>query len=394
MPTRRSRGLRYAFPHPELALTPARLATPRADEPDGLRLWRLWPFALGLAGIIALFSALVLYWGLRIAGRPITVPQALTGLADWIIWAVLAPLAAWFGVRFPLGRGRRLLGVIPHLMTGTALALGELAVFTVYNGWYNRVVLGTPTVPFGANYATIVAQWFPVALLVYWLIVTAVSVYESQRRYRAKQVSEARLQTELARAQLDALRAQLHPHFLFNALNTVAVLVREGRSDHAVETVSNLGSLLRRTLEWTAESRLPLRDEIAFVRDYLDIERQRYGDRIHVEYEIDARSETVPVPALILQPIVENAVRHGVARARDGGRIVIAATVRDRVLEITVRDSGPGFSAEDRRAGSRGVGLGNTAARLERLYGVNHLLETRNTSDGAEVLVRLPLDGD
>jgi LytS/YehU family sensor histidine kinase len=213
--------------------------------------------------------------------------------------------------------------------------------------------------------------------------------YELRDTHAAQR--EAELETQLVQAQLDALRAQLNPHFLFNALNSVAMLVRANARADAVRVLGGLGELLRHVLYGPGAHEVPLRDELAFVERYLAIERVRFGDRLQVATDVEPAALDAAVPNLLLQPLVENAIKHGVARRSEGGRVSLTARVDGGVLRIAVCDEGAAVAPDWTAPEGRGVGLANTRARLERLYGRGAELSVgADAHGGVRAVVALP----
>lgn len=224
---------------------------------------------------------------------------------------------------------------------------------------------------------------------------------ESERRQRTLELEAAQLASELSRAKLRTLRAQLNPHFLFNALHGIGGLVRAQRADEALRTLTDLGTLLRRTLDSDRADRWPLGDELELVDEYLSIESVRLGDRLTIERDIDSAVRPVPIPPLVLLPIVENAIRHGIAAVPGPGRLRIEAHTDGRRVRVVVEDTGPGFPddvlvlrrhpAEDEVH----VGLFNTRERLQRLFPSAHRFELANPpTGGARVTIELPCNPD
>jgi hypothetical protein len=235
---------------------------------------------------------------------------------------------------------------------------------------------------------------------------SAFAFLEQRRAERARAASElsaANLRSELVDSQLRSLRAQLQPHFLFNALHGIGGLVREARVDEALGTLSNLGGLLRRTLDADRVESWSLATELALIDEYLAIEGVRLGDRLRVERRVEPGCERAPLPPLLLLPIVENAIRHGISVSTKGGTLRLSAERAGDMLRLTIEDSGPGFPAEvlaHRRHPARGevhVGLANTIERLERLLPGRHRVELSNRpaaeGGGARVVLELPLEG-
>jgi LytS/YehU family sensor histidine kinase len=207
-------------------------------------------------------------------------------------------------------------------------------------------------------------------------------------RYRERELAASQLQGQLAHAQLQALRMQLNPHFLFNALNSISMLVRGGRSAEAVRMLAGLGDLLRGVLEEERPNEVPLREELNFLTRYLAIEQIR-ADRLQVRMEVAPELMDARVPNLILQPLVENAIRHGISRSSAAGLVEIGAWRENGSLLLSVRDDGPGLAAG--AEGREGVGLANVRARLARMYGDQQGLEMENAEGGGtRVTLRLP----
>lgn len=251
-----------------------------------------------------------------------------------------------------------------------------------------------PLVPLFFSLATFNALTYATAAA----IITAL---DSQHLLRARKTRESQLETQLALAQFHALRAQLHPHFLFNALNAVSSLIHSDpqRADRMLARVSDL---LRTAIATASQPEIPLLDEMEFNKRYLEVERMRYGDRLDVRIDIPGETFNALVPNMLLQPLVENAVRHGIAPHSGKGRVEVLASRRGDQLHIVVRDSGPGFDvdAEDHSSdapiaaastgNSRGVGISTTRARLHKLYGDAHELDLVNITGGFEARVSVP----
>lgn len=209
-----------------------------------------------------------------------------------------------------------------------------------------------------------------------------------QQALQAERERSLRAEALVHAARLDALRVQLNPHFLFNALNAISTLVIDGRSAEAATMIARLADLLRSTLERPVNDEVPLSAELDLVRQYLDIEQVRLGSRLRVEIAADPSAVNARVPSLLLQPIVENAVRHAIAPREQGGRIVVTATRSNGRLLLSVDDDGPGLAAERQGAG---IGLSNTRERLIHRYGANHqFVLQRSPLHGLRVLIDLP----
>jgi len=205
---------------------------------------------------------------------------------------------------------------------------------------------------------------------------------------RDRQIKSLELESRLREAQLQALRSQLNPHFLFNTLHSIAELVHED-PDLAEKLVLRLGELLHKVLASSTQQEVPLGEEIEFIKAYLDIEQMRLGDRLRVEWDIDDELLSVQVPSLVLQPLVENAIQHGIASSNEPGDLRIRARREDGFLRLQVRDSGPGMTRSGERA-QPGIGLRNTQMRLQTIYGDEHEFELIN-NDGLTVNLCLPI---
>jgi LytS/YehU family sensor histidine kinase len=235
---------------------------------------------------------------------------------------------------------------------------------------------------------------FQLNLIVYAAILAISYTVESRRRLAVRETEAARLSTQLAEAQLKALRRQLEPHFLFNTLHAIAGLVRDQRNSAAVGMIAGLSDLLRRVLEDAGRQEVPLGEELEFLDRYLEIQRVRFAHRLHVELNVPRELYTAQVPSLILQPMVENAIQHGIGKLVEGGAIRIAASRTDGALTIAVHNDGPALCA-DWDGPRAGIGISNTRARLGSLYGASWALEIRNHAEGGvEAVVTVPYGVD
>jgi two-component system, LytTR family, sensor kinase len=350
---------------------------PRITDPGGSEgpSWpAIWLFAFAVATPLAWSSVAFVYFGMLAAGRPLTFGHSLlAGLADWYVWAAFTPVVFSLGQRFRLERHRWVAAGLFHLVFGTMVALGDLALVTAINRHFGPTVSYVGPV-FWDVYLKIVLRYFHFAFIIYWVIVAAAHAAQYYRSSRDRELEASQLQSELTLAQLAALRMQLQPHFLFNTLHTIASLVRDGRGEAATSTIARLGELLRQTLGSLQRNEVPLREELSFIEAYLEIEQTRFSDRLTVRFDVDRDTLEAPVPNMSLQPLVENAIRHGIARDPSAGRIEIRARQHDGRLRIEVRNDGPAYAGNGGGA-AVGVGLANTRARLSRLYGAGYRLD-------------------
>jgi two-component system LytT family sensor kinase len=341
--------------------------------------------SLSLAAAVgAVLSTGQLWLDLQIVGRADLLRATIGPTASpWVLLALSSPVVVWSSRRWPLA------GPVPsgawwrHAVLAAVVTVVQSVVLAAVIALVppeGRLSLRGITVLTGVR--------FSLSVFGYGAMVAAVTASDARRLARAHvQVSSA-LSLQLAGAQLDALRAQLHPHFLFNTLNTVGMLIRRDDRDEAVEAIAALAGLLRRVLD-DARRDVPLHVEIDFVRQYLQLEQLRFGDRLSVRFDVAPPANDVLVPSLILQPLVENAVRHGVGRRSAPGRIRVAARVDGVTLIVEVADDGPGLAGREARPD--GVGLRNTRARLATLFGDSSAFEIRGDGDGAVATLRLPV---
>lgn len=290
------------------------------------------------------------------------------------LWIPVTLLALWTSDRWPLERHAWPRRLVIHMAASVGVCVFRAVAVMVLNpwmGWYARL----------PGFGEVLLTSFINNLLFFWMLVGVGHARVYARRYRERD-------EQLARAELHALRTQLHPHFLFNALNTVSTYVRAD-PDTAERMIARLGQLLRHALASGGEHEVPLREELDVARAYLEIEQARFEDRLRVRWTVDPSALAARVPSLLLQPLVENAVRHGIAPRAAAGTIEIAAERHDGALRLVVRDDGVGLP--DVGAPREGVGLANTRARLRQLYGDRQSLElVRPDGGGACVRVTLP----
>jgi two-component system LytT family sensor kinase len=260
-------------------------------------------------------------------------------LPFWLLWIAIAPVILWLGDRFPLD-GRQWRRSLPvHGLAWLVLSLLHAASAVGIGRW----LAPSASEGFLASFRGFYLSRIHFEVLVYAATLALGYGLEYRRRLRARELSATRLEAQLAHARLDALRMQLNPHFLFNTLHTVAALVRAARNDEAVRMIAGLSDLLRRTLDGQPAQQTPLADELTFLERYLDIQRVRFGDRLRVELRIAPDTRDALVPALILQPLVENALRHGLAPRAAAGLVTIAAARQDGSLQLEVIDNGVGW---------------------------------------------------
>ena len=332
---------------------------------------RSWPLRI-LAYVVAwtvpgLISAmqLLMSYSLRGDSAPLSLLIQVT-FPTWYAWALLAPLIWVAARRFPLDGDGWLRSLPVHLALNGLLMLAAVVLVLGARRLFGLPAARAPTAELVGSINT--------SLLAYWTIVLVAHAVRYYEEGRARALREAELSAQLSGARLDALRAQLHPHFLFNTMHAISAFVRD-EPDKAEGMLAELAELLRTALERTDAQIVPLAEEIDFVERYLSIQKTRLGERLSLEIDFAEGLEDAGVPAMLLQPLVENAVEHGVARRRGAGRVGVRAARRDGSLSLEVSDDGPGLAEGSRDPSTWRVGLKNTRERLRHLYGDDHRLE-------------------
>jgi signal transduction histidine kinase len=306
--------------------------------------------------------------------------------APWSFWLLATPALVWLGQRFPLERGIWPRHAAIHLASNLALAPGHLALAAVLGRAAGQTFY--LTTPFGSILRIMVAKNVTLEVLIYWGVIALVHASEYRRRFREREIVAAQLETKLAQAELQALRMQLHPHFLFNTLHAIAVLVRKQDTQASVRMLTGLSDLLRLALENVGRQVVPLKQELDFLNRYLEIEKTRFQDRLTVRVDIVPEALDAEIPNLILQPLVENAIRHGIAPRSSAGCVEIRACRQGGALVAHVRDDGRGLKENWEARSCSGMGLRNVRARLDQLYPGNHRFVIAPHPDGG-VLVTL-----
>lgn len=310
----------------------------------------------------------------------------------WYLWALFAPLVVWMATHHPIERGRVLSRSLKHFGLAVVLSFAHTGIrFVLQPGICGALQSDTGSVSSLDRLLALAALELPFHLFIYGAILGVTYLIRYYRRLQERELAAIRLGAQLADARMQALRMQLNPHFLFNALNSIAMLVRESKRDTALNTLEGLSDLLRYVLEDSADQEVKLKHEIEFIERYLAIERIRFQDRLKVEIDADSATLEALVPILVLQPIVENAIRHGMAGRVAASRVTVTAREEGGSLRLGVSDDGPGFRTASSRGGGTGVGISNTRKRLAELYGEAASLEWEDLSPhGAAVTVTLP----
>ena len=331
----------------------------------------------GIATVVAVLFAIERYFYRLLFDEPISLVQLVPAeLVFTYIWALLTPLVMWTARHFPVRGSQRTRNVLLHLVAVHVFVLLHVLLFTgvsrLFGGAAQRAI------PFGRLFSGYLLSWFVLDVIVFCSVV---AVHHAVIYYRVSQdraLRASQLEARLAQSQLQMLRMQLQPHFLFNTLNSISALMHRDvrRADSMIVALSDL---LRMSLRTTGKQEVPLQEELDFLQRYIEIMTLRFGDRLSVDVEVEPELLDARVPSLVLQPLVENSIRHGFGDVRARGRVEVTVAKTGNVLRCVVTDDGRGLPTDGFR---EGVGLSSTRARLRHLYGDEHLFELRNRPEG------------
>jgi sensor histidine kinase YesM len=373
-----------------------------------LRNWKFWAILLVASTLVGVMEAAQVYVteqakAVAAFTEPGTMPPTwfeafAATMPSWYVLAALIPGAVYLSRKFGFASRKWRLALAVHIPASMLFSFLHIAVSALLT----RLLMRGITADMGSFALTLLNQlgiYFTVNMVTYFAIVGGYHAYDFGRRYNERERSTAqlalktsRLEASLALANLDSLRMQLNPHFLFNTLNAIAVLAMKGERQGVVRMLTLLSDLLRLSLDQRNQV-VTLREELSFLDLYLQIEQVRFKDRLSLEREVEPEALDAEVPSLLLQPLAENAIKHGISRQTGPGTVRVEAhIVEGDTLELRVLDTGPGFGGARTHNERAGVGTANTRARLEQLYGAEQSVEFCNRPEGgACVTVRLPL---
>ncbi|MCI0442336.1 histidine kinase [bacterium] len=342
-----------------------------------------WGIIVGVWSGLAAYFFLMYAYKFAAENKPIPWADILFWSSTWLLWALCTPFILAVIKKYPLRRGVLLRNGLIHLGANAAVLFYTSIGFAVLS-WITT--LGEK--PF-LDVVTMIFRELPFSMdmLVYWSAVAVISASRYRRHYIFSQTRESKLNAQFARAQLQALKMQLHPHFLFNTLNSISELMQED-IEAAEKMLDHLEHFLRLTVNNSEAQEVPFEQELEFLKCYLAIEHVRFQDRLSIRMDIEPQTLLVAVPNLLLQPIVENAIRHGIAPRTSPGKIEIQAKKNNGILHVRVQDNGPGLSDDQRKTAplKKGLGLSNTRERLQQLYGKGHRFELENAPEGGLVV--------
>ncbi|HXE80478.1 MAG TPA: histidine kinase [Vicinamibacterales bacterium] len=311
----------------------------------------------------------------------------LLNMSWWYAWALLVPFVLWLARRFPLDKTRWLRSLPMHLVGVATLTFAHVCLAELFVLF--APLLESSQLTYRENVVRSYVWSFDWNMAVYWAVIAFSHAARYHREVQERTVRASQLEARLAEARLEALQRQLHPHFLFNTLNSISSLMHRD-VDAADGMLAQLSDLLRMALEQRGLQEVALKDELEFVGKYVGIEQARFRERCSVRFDIDPDTLDARVPNLVLQPIVENSVRHAVSTSVDPRKIEIRSRREGDMLRLEVRDDGPGLPAGSIPP-ARGVGLENTRARLEQLYGSSQRLRfSRPPAGGLVVTIEIP----
>jgi signal transduction histidine kinase len=319
------------------------------------------------------------------AGRPISWGHAIGwSLADWYVWGVLAIPVFWLARRYHIEGPSFWARIAIH---GCACAIASMvyAFVRALIGQWQTGLAGSP-ITFADAFSTLLVKTFFLNVIVYWVLVCIAHALDYYAQFRERERHTAELETSLAQAKLRALQMQLNPHFLFNTLHAISSLMHQD-IDAADRMLVRLSDLLRHSLDSSEAHEVPLRQELDFLQRYLEIEQTRFGDRLTVRMNVAPETLGALVPNLLLQPLVENAIQHGIEPQSKPGEIEISAHRMNQQLVLEVRDNGVGIAQKK----AERVGLSNTRSRLHQLYPGAHCFEMNaGDSGGLAVTATIP----
>jgi len=345
----------------------------------------------GVATALGFFSAFAaFYFVSTFTDKPAQFGLLLTlNLGYWYSWAALTPAILCITRRFPFDRAWKM--AIPMHIVGVVVVTSLHVVLTVALRMGTYWIIGESLDTWLHEAQEMLFLNFDWEMMTYWTIVGVGTALKYLHEARARELSAVQLETRLVEARLHTLQRQMQPHFLFNTLNTISALMHRD-VDAADAMIARLSDLLRMSLQRVGVQQVPLNEELDFLSKYLEIEQTRFRDRLTVVFDVQAETLDALVPNLLLQPLVENAIKHGIGPRPTPGQIAVRARINGALLELDVQDNGVGLSAARLTDFNRGVGLSNTRSRLDQLYGSLHRFEFRQPAEGGLlVCIAIPM---
>jgi signal transduction histidine kinase len=348
-----------------------------------------WPLVLLVATALGMLSSALAWQATQSLGKQAPPFRTLVALncSYWYLWALFTPAIVWISQHFRLERQGIARAVAVHLPSVVLFPLAHIAVMAGVQ-WWMAVVAGK-AFPWWTEVRRNTLQDFDWEMMTYWAIAGLSHALVYYRESRERALRAAQLETKLVEAQMRTLQQQLQPHFLFNTLHAISALMHRD-VDAADRTLIRLSDLLRMTLENLGAQQVTLKTELDFLTKYLEIEQTRFADRLSVQFDVQPDALDVLVPTLLVQPLVENAIKHGIAKKKGPGHIVVSARASHDKLCIEVRDDGVGLSDTALNALRKGIGVSTTRARLQHQYGADYRFEFHRLPQGLAVVVAVP----
>jgi two-component system, LytTR family, sensor kinase len=334
-----------------------------------------------------LYSAQSYFYRVEIGQDVNWLDILIIDMPNFILWFFLMPITVFLSRQFPFSKERWALPGTVHLSAAILVSIIHSTSYVVYRLWIKDGVQGIT----GSRIYINVFSTFDYSMLVYFIMLFVIQVMIYNKKLKDEHARSMQLQSDLVQSQLDVLKAQLQPHFLFNTLNSISVLTRENPK-LADKTIHLLSDLLRYSLKHARQQFVTLEAEISFIKDYLAIEKIRFGNRLKIEIDVSPETLSINIPSLLLQPLVENAIKHGVAKKRGDGLIQIIAKKKSNYLTLQILDNGQGEGQQAHSENNLGLGLTNMQKRLDSLYGADYNFRLENEQDkGTRVLIEIPL---
>lgn len=353
--------------------------------------WLIWLFVFIFWTLIGAIAAVQEYVAIETRGAAVSLFKIIVTNLPIYFWAISTPLIFWLGLKFQLSDRRKWAIIFPvHLLLSLILAALYLGIVAITNEAMRVEPLEWKVVWSYFQYRF--GRAFHVSVLTYWAVLGFGFALDFYKRLQIREFESAKteieLETQLIQAKLDTLKMQLHPHFLFNTLNTISAIMSDDIKG-ARRMIARLSEILRINLETSHQQKISLKEEIDLLNLYLDIERERFKEKLEISVDISTKIWECEVPHFILQPLVENAIKHGIANTKTKGIIEISAKQNGDFLQIQIDDNGAGLASNLHQ----GVGLNNTKERLEKLYGENFVLDLKDSEKGGvSVLLKIPFE--
>lgn len=351
-----------------------------------------WGWILAIWSTIAFISASMLYIKLD-AGESVPNWWSLFGvkLVIWLFWGFLTPFIFYTGKKFRVDRKNKFAGLLYHLPASIILVSLNILLYAVIVVVINDPDWSLDSESLIMTFLALLINQFEWYFLIYWGIIIVGYAFEYYQQIQQNEINALQLESRLVKAQLQALKMQLHPHFLFNTLNTISAQIRFDEKKAAITMLAGLSDLLRRALQQREKQLLPLSEEISFIKQYLEIEKTRFKHNLDLKLDIGTGTGLIEVPGFLLQPIVENAIYHGLTKKIGAQRLEIKTSITNEHLLITIYNDGPPLPEGFVPGQSSGIGLSSTVDRLQQLYGENHKFELTNAEQGVLATLSLPI---